>query len=269
MHQADVDAAASALLTARRTMTCLDTFPTGAGPDSLADAYAIQDRLQELGKWRSTVLKVGCTSDLARQALLVDRPIAGRVPGPMTFESPAVLSSALFHHPPLLEAEFALRTAVPLAPDDETTRLVNDLDWLADVALDAVAPAIELVDTRWGAHMGAGGPWLVADNSVAGGVVLGEAVGTDQVPIRSLTDVEVILSVDGAVAASGSGESVLGGPVASVAFSLGHELDRGRTVDAGTWIITGTCTGLTPIASGASATASFAGIGDVAVNLDD
>ncbi|MFP4270242.1 MAG: fumarylacetoacetate hydrolase family protein, partial [Alphaproteobacteria bacterium] len=69
------------------------------------------------------------------------------------------------------------------------------------------------------------------------------------------------LRVDGVAAAHGRGADVLGHPLAALAWLTG----QGIALPAGALVSTGTCTGLTPIAAGATAEGDFGPLGRVRV----
>ena len=152
-------------------------LPDGLRPGPWSEAYAIQDEHHALAGWDTAALKVGCTSTAAQEALRIDEPIGGRIPAEAIFDSGVRLRSAMFLHPPLIECEFAFRIGVDIA-------LTDIFSSRADVArvVDAVAPAVELVDSRFTDFRKVSGPSLVADNSVAAGIVIGQPLSPLSVP---------------------------------------------------------------------------------------
>lgn len=221
----------------RQTATGL---PAEITPRSLDDAYAIQDLLHATAAWETPVLKVGCTSEFARKALGLDEPIGGRVPADAVYESGATIDLATFCEAPLIECEFALRVG-------------------ESGAIDAVAPAFELVDPRVRSASSFGGIVTVADNSGGAATVIGTPIPIEDA--GDLTQVGVALYSGNDVVAEGSGADVLGGPMSSVDWMHAHEAARGRTVVPGTWVITGTCTGITPAAPGTTYRVDFGSLG--------
>ncbi len=255
MKSVDAARAAALLLELRQQGRTVSELPEGLRPASSEDAYAIQDALHRAGGWEIGALKVGCTSEAAQQALGIGEPIAGRIPAATISPSGAEVPVARFHHPPLLECEVAFRLGVDVesAPVEPVGHLV-----------DAVAGAIEVVDTRFDPQFGASGWSTVADNSAAAALVLGEPVDPSEV---APTEVSVILHAAGTELARGRGDAVLGDPYRSLAWVLSHEVGRGRHVPAGTWVITGTCSGLTDCPVGQAVTARFDQLGDVTLVL--
>ncbi len=256
MMSVDAKRAGALLVELRETGRTIPELPDGLRPGSWEEAYAIQDALHDAGGWEIGALKVGCTGSTAQEALGIDQPIAGRVPVPTIAGSGARLDLGSFHHPPLLECEVAFRLGVDVEPGGELGG-VHGL-------VDAVAGAIELVDTRYDHQFGVSGPSTVADNSGAAAMVLGAPVDPSHVEPAFVT---VALATEGAELATGTGAAVLGDPYRALAWVLAHEARRGRAVPAGTWVITGTCTGLTPCPTGETVTARFDQLGEVALVL--
>jgi len=247
----DVPHAAALLGEVRQTGRTIPELPDGLRPGSAEEAYAIQDAVVDSQGWDIGCLKVGCTSDVAQQALGIDEPIAGRLAKTVMFTgSTAVPRSLFLHDTPYVECEFAMRLGRSIGVDDD----VSEMAEVAEV-VDALAPAIELVDSRFDQFFGVSGYSIVADNSAAAAVVIGQPVAPDSV--TDLAEIGVkLLSEDQALAA-GTGAAVLGDPYRALRWVLGHERRRGRGVPAGTWVITGTCTGLVPLPQSGALTASF------------
>ena len=246
MEQSDIEDAAMFLLHLRLHRGQVAGLPGELAPKTIDQAYDIQDATHRFAGWPIGVLKVGCTSIAAQQALGISHPAGGRVPAEGVFASGDHVPSAFLASTPLLECEIALR----VGPNGQ---------------IDAVAPAIELINGRFLDNSKVSGPSLIADNSLACGVVLGTAV-----PLDDPSDIEnlsITLLGDGVEIASGNTQALVDGPLASVEWTLAHEAARGRDVAPGTWIITGTCTGLTPTTWGQSYTADFGPLGSVSFSL--
>lgn len=256
MISVDAPHAGSLLVELRETMRTIPELPDGLRPGTFDEAYAIQDELQRQGGWGTGALKVGCTSDFAQQALGIDSPVVGVVADELVFAPGARIDRSLFHHDPLLEGEFAIRLAVDL---EDVTQLDGDARSLAD----AVAPSVELISSRFDKVLGASGPSTVADNVANGGLVLADPVE----PPTDLATLAVTLTSDTGEIASGTGAAVLGDPYQAFAFALRHELSRGRPVPAGTWVTTGTCTGISPCPIGAEVTAAYDTLGSFSFSV--
>ena len=255
----DVEHAAALLLEQHETGGTIPDLPDGLRPATMEEAYAIQDALHRHAGWDIGVLKVGDTTPETQRNLGIDHPIAGRVPQRRVHVAPARLDVTSFHHPPLLEGEFGLRIGRPIGPDEPL-----DADGIAR-CVDAVVPAIELLDTRFDVQLVTSAPSLVADNSAAAAVVLGAPVPVTSAP--ELVNAGVRLEVEGSVVGEGTGSAALGDPLESLAWIVGHEQRRGRGVAAGTVVITGSCTGAVPCVLGAKTVADFGPLGVVHLTI--
>ncbi len=269
-HQRHVEAA-RLLLDARRTGQTLAALPGDLRPDTFADGYRIQDALIDLDGRSIGLIKVGCTTIETQRIMNLAEPIGGCLAAEAVHRSGATVEVATFHHPPLIECEFAMRVAVDITPD-RTFATVDDAISVAD----AVAPALELVDGRYDTQLGIDGPSVVADNSMATAAVLGSAVGLgdggfDPAALAS-TVVRLVAeaNADGGpeeLVTEGLGANVLGDPWRSFHWALGHLAARKRPVAAGTWIITGSCSGAPAAPLDRRLTARFAGLGEVSVTI--
>lgn len=247
MEPSDVDDAAMFLLHLRLHRGRVGNLPYELAPKTIDEAYDIQDAVHRFAGWPIGMLKVGCTSLAAQQALGISHPAGGRVPADAVFPSGSIVPRSFLGAAPQLECEIALRVG-------------------ADGGFDAVAPAIELIDPRFHDIARVSGPNLIADNSAASGVVLGAALPVDSVALDSVT---MRLVADGSEIATGSVDALVDGPIGSLEWALAHEAARGRVPVPGTWVITGTCTGLTPAEWGTTYSADFGDLGTVEFTLDD
>ena len=271
--------AASILLAARRTGRTIPVLPEYVKPGTFAEGYRIQDQLLDLDGRAVALVKIGCTTAETQRIMNLDEPIAGCLPADAVHRSGAVLPVGDFHHPPLIECEFAMRLGSDLDPGRP---VVSAADVIA--MADAVAPALELVDGRYDHQLGIDGPSVVADNSMATAVVLGQPValdgGFDPGRLAATTvrltesdpDSGVGVGVDGDgsgdnVVTEGVGANVLGDPWRSFHWALGHLADRDRAVAAGTWVITGSCSGAPAAPLDRRLTARFDGLGAVSVTI--
>lgn len=245
MEASDVEDAAMFLLHLRLHRDRVVGLPHELAPKTLDDAYDIQDATHRFAGWPIGMLKVGCTSVVAQEALAIPHPIGGRLPIDAIFETGATVPRSFLAATPRLECEIAFR----IGHAGE---------------IDAIAPAIELVDPRFHDTSRVAGPSLIADNSAACAAVIGPAVPIDTVDVAR---VEMQLFGDEDGIAAGTAAALVDGPVGSLEWALAHEATRGRHVSPGTWVITGTCTGLTPTEWGTDYCADFGRLGMVEFTL--
>ena len=252
----EIEQAAQRLTEARLAVDVMDSLESTA-PSDVAAAYRTADRHAELLGWDVIGWKVGCTSERAQEILSCPHPFAGRI-----FDGTAYGSKTLPHDAltkPLLESEFVFTLGAPLPARDTpyTAAEVHE-------ATATVAPAFELVSSRYSDWLAVGYPSLIADSGCNGGIVMGEPVPVAQCP--NLADVAVTLEVDGAEISSGTGSDILGDPWDALVWLANHLSERGIGLAAGELVMSGTCTGADPLPEGSTATASFAGLGEVTVS---
>jgi len=246
LEQSDIEDAAMFLLHLRMQRSQVGGLPGELAPKTLDEAYEIQDATHKFGGWPIEMLKVGCTSEAARQFLGIPHPIGGRIPAEGIFADGASVPQSFLAGTPMLECEIALR----VGPDGKA---------------DAAAPAIELVNGRFLDPSKVSGVSLIADNSAGCGVIMGAPVDIAGIDLDSIT---ARLLAGETEIASGSAAALDGGPAASLQWVTEHEASRGREIEPGTWVITGTCTGLTPTEHGTTYTAELGALGTVSFTLE-
>lgn len=226
-------------------------------PRDEAAAYAIQDEVAALFEAEQVGWKLGATNEKTLVLLGVERPFVGPLLSPHFHPMNEPL--AVFpEHGPALETEFLVALGADLPPRDA---LYTDEEVAG--AVEYVCPAFEVVGCRITEGLPkAGGLCLIADGAVNVAVIQGEprAGWRD----ADLTNHPLRVEVNGAEAASGSSNLLLwGNPYGAVAYLAGHPQVRERGLRRGDRIMTGTCGGLLPLASGDEARAEFGVLGTV------
>ncbi|MFD6066507.1 2-keto-4-pentenoate hydratase [Amycolatopsis lurida] len=217
----------------------------------IADAYAIQAALmarRESRGERVIGVKLGLTSKAKMAQMGVSEVIVGRLTDAMRVADGGEVSLAGFIHPKV-EPEVAYR----LARDVDLTDPAFDVE----SAVDAMAPAIEIIDSRYRdfrfTHTD-----VVADNTSAAGFVLGPWRAFGEAANRAVRlrsgDREVV----------GSTAAILGDPVRALHALV--ELCRKRDIPlrAGQVVLAGAATEAVPFVPGI-AEADIAGLGRVSV----
>jgi 2-keto-4-pentenoate hydratase len=226
--------AAEALLDEHRSGVKFRPFAATFGIAGVDDAYAVQReyvRLQMQARGTSGVgYKIGITTKRMQDMCGIDSPIAGVVLQDRVHASGARLGASAYGRAGL-EFEIAVRLKRDLRPGGSVPNLADVAD-----AVDAVCPAIEIIDDR-GADYGAALEVLsvIADNCWHGGIVLGTFVRS----WPDLAAIEAIVSMDGSVIDRGSGRDVLGHPFHAVAWLAAHLARMGTTLRAGDIVMTG------------------------------
>lgn len=255
-------AAARQLLSMRRTQRIEPDLDAGLRPETLGQAYAIQEQvvvgLLPPGATRIG-FKVACTNRIAQEALQIDGPMFGQLLSHSSSPSGVTLPTADFVHR-VIEAEIAFR----IESDVESVAGGHTHDTIAQ-HIDAVIPAIEVVDYRFESWTIGALP-VTADNAIHGWWVHGEP----DVDWRrhDLAATEVVVRRDGDVVTTGSGAAVLGHPLTVMAW-LADELPQfGYSLRAGDLVTTGVTTDVFEAAGGEHITAEFAGIGTAELRFD-
>src|SRR5688572_23430515 len=199
----------------------------------MAFAYAVQDdalehwtpRLGEIAGW-----KVGLTTPRMQALCGVAQPISGAILASRIHRSPAEVRASDFVRLGV-ESELSFRVArTPPASAELTAGTVRDFP-------DAAAASFELIDDRAADYADLDAASMVADNSWNRGLVLSTAVAMSELP--SLTGIRGALYLNGAEIDSGMTEHVGGDPLAIVAWLANRVRDRGRQLEPGQWIMTG------------------------------
>lgn len=249
-----IERAAKALAEARCTVTVLDRLPDGSEPQTLADAYAIQDRLIALLGWEIGGWYCACTNSEIQRLLSLSEPYYARLFARAIKPSPATLRQA--DYPPMVvESEFAFRLKADLPARARPYARAEVLD-----AIGSVHPAIEVV-------AGTLKDWptqsvfaVIADNGTDGALVRGEPGVADWRSL-DLPGMDVRLSVNGVVTRRGRGANVLGDPLQSFVWLANARSRAGGGLKAGQLHNTGTATSIQPVGPGDHVKVEFVGLG--------
>jgi 2-keto-4-pentenoate hydratase len=186
-------------------------------------------------------------------------PVFGRLSSCFVLPGPAQIDSSKFAFLGI-EVEFAFEISRDFPSTDIKHSTKTVIEYVA-----AVVPAIEFVGHRFSDWSKFDAPLLVADNAVHQAWVPGTGVadwhGLD------LKSHQVQLLVNGELKLRGSGENVLEDPLNALAW-LANELPRwGRSLQAGEFVTTGTCTDVYTAQAGDEIRADFGALGSVELKL--
>jgi 2-keto-4-pentenoate hydratase len=221
-----------------------------------ADAYAIQ--LRNIRRRTAPVVghKVGLTSAAMQQMMGVDEPDYGHLLADMRIAEDAPADAGRYCYP-RVEIEVAFVLGADLPGED-----CGAADVLA--ATEALAPAIELIDSRildWRIGL----PDTIADNASSAGFVLGQArVDPADVNVRGI---DATLWRGGAAVAHGRSDAVLGNPAAAVAWLARSVARYGVRLRAGHIILPGACDRAVDAHPGDEFRAEFTGLGTVGLSF--
>jgi 2-keto-4-pentenoate hydratase len=221
------------------------------------DSYEIQ--LHNIRRRHRPVLghKVGLSSLAMQQMMGVNEPDYGHLLDDMALHEGVPADASRYCYP-RVEVEVAFILGADLPGEGCTEE-----DVLA--ATEAVAPSIELIDSRildWRISL----PDTIADNASSAGFVLGSArVRPSDVDIRAI---DASLWRNGEQVAKGRSDAVLGNPVTAVAWLAGKVAGFGVRLKAGHIVLPGSCTRAIDARPGDEFRAEFTGLGDVSLTFE-
>ena len=254
-----IDRAAAILEQARRTNTVIDGLPSDVSPRTLADAYAVQDRLIARLGWETRGWFCACTNVEIQRMLSLDEPYCARLLLAALKTSPASLRQA--DYPPIVvESEFAFRLGRDLPPRGAPYTRAE-----VEAAIESVHPSIEVV-------AGYLRDWpkqnvfaVIADNGTDGALVYGEGVRDWR--SLDLPAVEVRVLLNGVEQRKGTGRNILGDPMTAFVWLANARRKAGDGLQAGHIHNTGTATSILPVAPGDTVVADFGPIGQAILTL--
>ena len=234
---------------------------TAAYPDiDVVDAYEIQlINIRQRVAEGARVLghKVGLSSLAMQQMMGVDEPDYGHLLDEMqVFEDTPVKARRYLYPRVEVEVGFILAADLPGAGCTED-------DVLA--ATEALAPSIELIDTRitdWKIALCD----TIADNASSAGFVLGtQRVSPKDIDIKNI---DAVLTRNGEVVAEGRSDAVLGNPVTAVAWLARKVESFGVRLRKGDIVLPGSCTRAIDAHAGDQFVADFTGLGSVRLSFE-
>ncbi len=249
---ANLSALAATLDEAARTATeaaqLIETHPDL----TIEDAYAIQ-LLNVQRRWargeRRVGYKMGLTSRAKMQQVGVSEVIWGRLTDAMRLEEGGVLSLGKYVHA-RVEPEIAYIIGKPLSGT------VSAAEALA--AVDAVAPALEIIDSRY-KNFKFSLPDVIADNSSSSGFY----VGAYAKPDTDVSNLGIIMEVNDRPVQIGSSAAILGNPIRSL-VSAARQIGRaGESLQPGDIVLAGGATAAHPLSVGEHIKTTFQTLGTV------
>lgn len=224
----------------------------------LDTAYAVQRAgvtLRTGAGERVVGAKLGFTSRAKAVQMGVDDVIIGVLTDAMEVPDGGILDVSRGVHP-RIEPEVAFRLAREVDPTDP-------LEVLRE-AVDAVAPAMEVIDSRYRDFKFSLAD-VVADNTSGSAFVLGPWVPLSGDTSLVLTDRSVDMHVDDESVATGSTTDILGDPWEALPAVQRMAARHGQRLPAGAVILAGAATAAVPLASGVRVQTEIAGLGRVSL----
>lgn len=219
---------------------------------STAQAYEIQAASIDNRLQRGEVLcgaKMGFTSREKMLQMGLDDLIIGRLTDAMQISEGAGIDLSDFVHP-RVEPEIAFRLSKPLA---KNINFVQALD-----AVDAIAPALEIIDSRY-LDFKFSLADVLADNCSSSAFVIGGWQPRD----TDISNLGLALNFDDRAVAVGSTAAILGHPLRALIEAARLADEVGVELKAGDIVLAGAATAALTLKPGCSVHADFQNLGRV------
>lgn len=225
---------------------------------TLDEAYDIQaasiQRRVDRGEKRNG-MKMGFTSRAKMIQMGIDDMIWGRLTEGMVVEDGAPISLKDYVHP-RVEPEIAFLLKRPLGYP------CSAADALA--AVDGVAPAMEIIDSRY-KNFKFSLEDVVADNASSSGFVLGPWCRKDS----DLDNLGMVMEFNGRPVQIGSSAAILGHPVRSLVAAARLTAEAGERLEAGWIVMAGGATAAEALRPGVAVRNSVQGLGSVGFTVTE
>ena len=240
--------------------TVIEALPESVRPQSRAEGYAIQAKLDQRTAKPLFGWKIAATAVAGQKHINVDGPLAGRILAERVVADGATvdLSNNWMR---VAEPEFCFRMARDLPPRAAAYTVDEVM-----AAVGTLHPAIEIPDSRYRDFTKAGEAQLIADNACAHQFMLGEATAADWRGL-DLAAHPVLATITGKLEHKGVGRNVLGDPRFAMAWIANELSGLGRGLRAGEIVTTGTAAVPLPILPGDEAVADFGVLGKVSLRF--
>mgnify|MGYP001286572013 CR=1 FL=1 len=218
--------------------------------------YAVQALGIELRRARGervVGVKMGLTSRAKMAQVGVNEVTWGRLTDTMRREESGTLARAQFIHPRAEpEIAFILKR-----------RLTGDVTLAeAALAIEAIAPAIEIIDSRYENFRFSLGD-VVADNSSSAAFFLGPCTA----PGIDTANLGIVLSIDGRPHEIGSSAAILGHPLRALVAAARLTARSGHVLEAGDIVLAGAATAAVPLRPGMRVEAEVQSLGRVTFSV--
>ena len=233
-----------------------DNLPEAIAPRTVAEAYAVQEALRTL--WEPVygpvkAWKIATTTKVMQALMGIDHPCGGMIYGRRIHTSPFTVKLSQHMHV-VIECELAVQVKSTLA--------AKSTPWTAAEVrreVGAVMPAFELIEDRSADYKKTKALTLIADNSWNAGIVLGAAV-----PVSVDRELNGLASV--LVTPGGTKVGKTDDPMGALAWVANLGVERGRPVEAGQVVITGSVVQTLPIAVAERFVFTIDTIGSIEIN---
>ena len=260
MDISKINKAAEILYNARINIKRIEKLPEDCTPQTLKEAYDIQDELVNkylkvdnnnslIGK------KIGCTNKAAQAQLNVNESFFGNMFSKNISKSKCTIKSENYVSP-FVEPEFSfvMKDELDILKAPYKPEIVCE-------SISAVLPSIELVDSRFEDWTVVGVKNLIADNAVHAHWIYGDEI--NNLNSINFNNHSVNLLINGKLIDKGNSINVMGNPINSLTWLINNLALSGKSLPKNSYISTGTCTPAIPIKKGDKVMADFGKLGNV------
>jgi len=231
------------------------------GAFELDDAYRIQRAGLLLRKGRGEQVigfKMGLTSEAKRKQMSLGQPVFGPLTSSMPIPDAGDISITSGIHPKA-EPELAFVTARELR--GEITREA------ALAACASIAPAIEVLDSRFLGFKYFSLPDVVADNCSSWRFVLGEVRPAARFSLEALAALQLRFSVGGRLVQEAPATAISGHPIESLVQLVAMLAAIDQPLPAGSIVLAGAATAAEPLVVGQEVALEVAGLGRASLRV--
>ncbi|MGL4323319.1 MAG: 2-keto-4-pentenoate hydratase [Beijerinckiaceae bacterium] len=243
---------------ARQAKARYANLPERLTPPSIAAAYEAQDAFHRLAApvhGPVAGLKIATTTKIMQALMGIDHPCGGAIFRDLIQSSPGTVRAADHTHV-MAECEIAVKTSAPLGGPGLTVTATQ-----ARAATGFITPAFELIEDGHAIYKETRAASLIADNSWNAGIIHGQWIALD--PSLAMESLEGIATVNGTEKGRGKPDD----PFGALAWLANLAGSRGRSIPAGTIIITGSLITTFELIAGMSVQFTIPGLGDVAMAI--
>ena len=254
--------AAQYLFEAHRERQPYQPLPGDISPATIEEAYDMQEAFQSLlAPERGAIVgyKIALTTPVMQRMVGFDAPCAGAV-----FESGVHYSPASVNASDYVRLGAECEVAVRLKSGLPASGAPYGREAVA-AAVGALMPAFELVDDRGADYSNLYFLGVAADNAWNAGVVLGpERADWHTLDLENASGA---MTINGEPAGEGYGRDVLGHPLDALAWLANTLAGRGKELQAGMLVMTGSIVSTKFLNPGDEAAFTFEGLGDIRLSV--
>lgn len=257
----DINQAAEKITSAWKTRGQIPPLSQNITSLDLPAGYVVQDAVVSQHLNGGAIIsggKIGLADPRSFQAMGVTEPVSGLLFDHMQLSSGAVLSPSQYRMP-RVEGELCMTLSADLDDPDLSVETVKD-------AIGSVAPAIEIVDSRWTNWSGTIAD-IIAENISASFYVCGDPV--DDPDMTAMETCVMHMTIDSALVSSGEAGAVFGSPIRALHWLARDLARRGWPLREGHQVMSGAFARMCPATAGQHVGVNFPGIGQVDVTFAD